>query len=280
MQAGFSLSWQPGHATEADALADEALNDARVVWGERNQDYLRLLNSFAVIKMNERDFGKAAEICRRLLSLQDQEGCSLHAQINLGFCLYNLERLDELEVALNRLDADVRRFVGENSVAFGNTNVLGGMLNFARGENRAAIPHLQRGLGPLSAAFVPDAFAVVQCQACLGLCLTRDHCAAEGEQFLRAAYEHGGKIDRADFAHTIGNLETALGECLLAQKRYSEAEPLLLTGQADLQKRLGAQNRLTIQATHRLYDLYLAWNKPAEAGRFAGDATAQPTLTP
>ena len=67
---------------------------------------------------------------------------------------------------------------------------------------------------------------------------------------------------------------------LLAQKRYAEAEGLLLTGHDDLEKRLGAQNRLTIQATHRLHDLYLAWNKPAEAARFAGNPMAQSSPAP
>ena len=275
MQAGLCLSSQSGHSAEADALADEALNNAHAVWGERDQKYLRLLNSYACIKLWGRSYAKSAEICRQILSLQDQAGFSLPPQINLGFCLFNLEKFDELEIALDRLDADVRRFVGESSVAFANATVLRGLLNFGRGEYRAAIPYLQKAFGPLSVSFAPDTLSIVQCQADLGLCLTRDNRAAEGEQWLRAAYDHGSKVDRANFDHTIGNLETALGECLLAQKRYAEAEPLLLTGHDDLEKRLGARNRLTLQARERLYDLYVVWNKPEQAAHFAA---AQATL--
>ena len=87
-------------------------------------------------------------------------------------------------------------------------------------------------------------------------------------------------MNRAEFAHNFGNLENALGECLLAQKRFAEAEPLLLTGYDDLQKRLGPQNRFTLQATHRLHDLYLAWNKPAEATRYAPEATVPAAPAP
>ena len=65
---------------------------------------------------------------------------------------------------------------------------------------------------------------VVQCRAELGLCLTRTGQAAEGEALLRAALMDGAQSDRNDFDHTFGSLETALGECLLAQRRYAEAQ--------------------------------------------------------
>ena len=281
---GYTLYSQPERTVEAEAIVAEALGHARAVWGEHDARYLRVLHQFASVKSGERDYAKAAEIYRQEISLQDQIApgavASLAQQIDLCICLVNQEKLDELEVALRRLDADIQRLTGENSLQFTVANVLHGLLDFARGENRAAIPHLQKALGPLSAVYAPENVSIVQCQAVLGLCLTRDNRAAEGEKWLRTASEHGGKADRADFAHTIGNVETALGECLLAQKRYAEAEPLLLAGHDDLEKRLGARNRLTVQATERLRDLYLAWNKPAEAARFADGAAAQPPPTP
>ena len=122
---------------------------------------------------------------------------------------------------------------------------------------------------------------MVQNRALLGLSLVRTGHPTVGEPYLRNAYEHGQKIDRIEFVHTIGNLDAALGECLLAQQRYAEAEPLLLTGHDDLEKRLGPQNRLTIQATDRLHDLYVAWNKPEQAARFvAAQATLPVAQTP
>ena len=281
---GFTLYSQPKRLAEAEAIMAEALGYAREVWGERDPKYLRVLNALAGVKIGERDYAKAAEILRQELSLQEllTPGgvATLPPQMNLCICLLNLERLDEVEVVLNHLDADVQRLFGENSSYFAFVTVVRGMLNLLRGENRLAIPYLQKALGPLNAAFKPDALNVVQCEAALGLSLTRDNRAAEGEKWLRTAYDHGGKLDRAEFAHNFGNLETALGECLLAQKCYAEAEPLLLTGHDDLEKRLGPQNRLTIEATRRLHDLYLAWNKPADATRFADNVAAQPSPTP
>ena len=72
-----------------------------------------------------------------------------------------------------------------------------------------------------------------------------------------------------------------LGGALLGQKRYAEAEPLLVSGY-DGMKRLEAtippqgRDRLT-EALQRLVRLYEATNKPAEAARWratlAGDRT-------
>ncbi len=281
---GYTLYSQPERSAEAEAMVAEALGYARDAWGEHDARYLRVLHQFANVKLGERDYVKAAEIFRQEISLQDQIApgvvASLAQQINLCICLVNMERLDELEVALRRLDADIQRLVGENSLQFTVANVLHGLLDFSRGENRLAIPYLQKALGPLSGIYAPDNITIVQCQAVMGLCLTRDNHAAEGEQWLRTATDHGGKVDRAELAHTVGSLETALGECLLSQKRYAEAEPLLLTGHDDLEKRLGTQNRLTIQATHRLHDLYIAWNKPKQAAPFAGNEPSSSTSTP
>ena len=102
---------------------------------------------------------------------------------------------------------------------------------------------------------------MVHCRALLGLCLTRTGHAAEGEPLLCQAFADGAQMDRLEFAHTCGNLETALGECLLAQGCYAKAEPLLLIGHEDLEKRLGPQNRVTLVSSRLLHELSLARDK-------------------
>ena len=281
----YTLTTQPGRSAEADATGADAVAYAHEMWGERNPNYLRVLNQFATTLVGDQEYAKAAETFRQILTIQDQitpdTADTLSPQWNLCICLYNLEKLGEMEVALKRLDADIQRFVDENSLQSTIANVLHGLLNYARGKNGVAIPYLQKALGALSASYPPDALTVVQCRAVLGLCLTRDNRAAEGEKLLQAAYDQREKVSRSDFAHTFGNLDTALGECLLAQKRYPESEPLLLTGYGDLEKRLGLQNRLTIQAADRLHALYLAWNKPEQAARFvAAQANLPAAQTP
>jgi hypothetical protein len=61
---------------------------------------------------------------------------------------------------------------------------------------------------------------------------------------------------------------SALGECLSSQKRYAEAEELLLTSYHDLKSSQGEQNPRTVEALQRVVALYDAWSKPDQAARF------------
>ncbi len=258
---------------EADPLAEEAIRHAHAAWGEENQNYLDTLVSLGNIKAARRDYLAAAAIYGRLITLNDRldpTGVgSIAPQLNLCIALINLERFAELEPVVKRLESDTRRLYGEDGTYFAMAVAVRGCLDFAQGKDQAAIPCLRQALNTLAVSYPPGQTTVVQARALLGLCLTRTGHAAEGEPLLRQALADGGKVDRADFNHTIGNLETALGECLFAQDRYAEAEPLLLTGYSDLQARLGAKSAQAVNAAERLERLYLAWNKPSRAAQFA-----------
>lgn len=66
----------------------------------------------------------------------------------------------------------------------------------------------------------------------------------------------------------ISMTEGALGECLMAQKRYHEAEPLLRSSYDGVKSKFGEQHQRTVQARQRLAKLYGAWGKPNEAARY------------
>ena len=105
----------------------------------------------------------------------------------------------------------------------------------------------------------------------LALAMTRDGKAAEAEPMLRESLKLA-KANHLKGTASPGNVSAALGECLLAQKRYAEAEPLLLSGYAALKMHLGEHNSIYVPVARRLHELYTAWNKPAEAARFAVQA--------
>jgi hypothetical protein len=62
--------------------------------------------------------------------------------------------------------------------------------------------------------------------------------------------------------------ESALGEDLYLQKRFTEAEPFLLESFESLKGSQGTQNPRTILAQNRLVKLYQDWGKPELATRF------------
>ncbi len=273
-----------GHREGADSLILEALTHARTAWGEESSNYASVLNDLAALKILKWDYAAAESIYRNLVALQDRLAPggenSVVPLMNLCVCLFNEEKLAELRPLVDRLESDTRRLFGEKSHFFAVAIDGRGLMDAVEGNYQAAIASFRQALPMLTTVYAPGQTTVVQCRAELGLCLTRTGQAVEGEPLLRTALADGGQVDRHDFGHTFGNLENALGECLLAQGRYAEAEPLLLAGYDDLEKRLGAQHRLTIEATNRLHGFYTAWNKPAEAARYEPTTTVQTAPAP
>lgn len=101
----------------------------------------------------------------------------------------------------------------------------------------------------------------------LGLALTRTGRAKEAEPLLRQALDwHRGRAPRkvADIAVAEG----ALGECLSAQARYGEAEPLLLESYEALKNLQGTDDPEIKLALRRLVTLYENWKKPDRASEF------------
>ena len=100
-----------------------------------------------------------------------------------------------------------------------------------------------------------------------GLSLAKTGQTNEGEKLLREAFKlRTDSLPKEHFWTAIA--ESALGECLMIQKRFAEAEPLLTEGFNSLKRLQGAQNPRTILAQNRLVKLYQDWNKPELAAKF------------
>jgi hypothetical protein len=98
----------------------------------------------------------------------------------------------------------------------------------------------------------------------LGLALLRSGRPANAEPLLREALEirRGAPASghwRIDWA------ESLLGECLAAQKRFIEAEPLLLGSAERLLVHAGAMPIRRHRAVERIIALYESSGRPAEA---------------
>ena len=99
-----------------------------------------------------------------------------------------------------------------------------------------------------------------------GLSLAKTGQAIEGEKLLREAVKlRTDSLPKEHFWVAIA--ESALGECLMMEKKYAEAEPLLRESYESLKNSQGAQNPRTILAQNRLVKLYQDWNKPELAAK-------------
>jgi len=86
----------------------------------------------------------------------------------------------------------------------------------------------------------------------------------EAEPFLRESLE----LRRRSLpgGHwLIASAESSLGSCLTAERRFREAEPLLLHGFEGLKAARGEGHELTVDARRRLVALYEVWGRPDRA---------------
>ncbi|PYL70931.1 MAG: hypothetical protein DMF26_20585, partial [Verrucomicrobia bacterium] len=93
-----------------------------------------------------------------------------------------------------------------------------------------------------------------------GLILAKTGQPQEGEKILREAVKI--RTDLLPKGHYwVALTNSALGECLTIEKRYNEAEPLLLESYESLKSSQGANNPRTQLALQRLITLYENWGK-------------------
>jgi serine/threonine-protein kinase len=101
----------------------------------------------------------------------------------------------------------------------------------------------------------------------LGLILDKMGRPRDAETHLREALEIRKRLVPAG-NQLIGITEGALGECLTLQKRYAEAEPLLLNSLEILRSSTVESDSRRVEAMRRLAVLYRSWGRPQEAARY------------
>jgi serine/threonine-protein kinase len=106
----------------------------------------------------------------------------------------------------------------------------------------------------------------------LGLSLTRAGRAQEAERALRESLDRAKKVlPPADVRTSL--IEGALGECLSAQGRFAEAEPLITHSYDAVRASRGEKSPLAAHAAKRAAEFYDRWKKPDLAAKFRAATT-------
>lgn len=105
-----------------------------------------------------------------------------------------------------------------------------------------------------------------------GLSVLRMRRGAEGETALREALKI--RTDSLPPDHYwVALAKGALGEGLVLQNKFQEAEPLLLESFKTLETSQGVQNPRTELAARRLVMLYQNWHRPEDTARYLAALT-------
>jgi serine/threonine protein kinase len=234
-----------GRYPEALKLADQALKGRQAVLGEKHPD---TLNTAAVRAALNRRMGRLHEAEQRI-----REVCRLRHEV-LGE-LHPFTLTSDIQLALvyllqgRRTDAEPlwRKF-------------------------REKVDRQQDRVAPFHIWGMSE----------LGHALLRQGDFAEAASFLRLYLDLAAKKQPDGWRRS--SVMSALGACLLGQKKYAEAEALLLKGEAGLRKfqeKIPAPFRQTqrTEALERLVQFYEETGKPYEAAKWRKElADAEQTL--
>ena len=276
------LLYETQRFQEADAQLTETCALIRQTQGDESELYAEALHTVGVLRLNQADhiraeaaFRQSITICRRL---SRQVPVYPYALSDLAYDLLLQGKTDEPESLLHEALDSIRQTVGEDNIPYHFDIGLLGLMYFER-EDYPAAEREMRYVFSFSVPGAPsDSEDAVGAKLVMGLSITRQGRPAEGEPYLREALKDSlaNHITAPMISPT--SLRSAVAECLVGQRRYADAEPLLLQNYDEA--KAGQGGPLAVQAAARLHAFYLAWNKPAEAARYAPEATAQATPAP
>ena len=273
-----------GRIDEARAMVAESLALDRKKDAGQDMTYAGGLQQLADLAFAQGDYAAAEAPLRQAVAIQRR--LRPHAPsfarllTKLGYDLILQAKLDEPEGILQEAQELYRSTVGENNTAYGMNIGCLSWLHLLRGEYAKAEAEMRVAQVIALASQVPTGEQdYVGGRVALALAVLRQGRAVEAEPELRAC------LELAKTNHLAGNASPevvagVLGECLQAQNRYAEAEPLLLADYDHL--RTSSDNKIPklTDPTRQLHKLYTDWNKPAQAARFDGDRTVISTPTP
>ena len=169
--------------------------------------------------------------------------------------LTNKQSYADAENALRESERIYRDVLGNSNSSVPTIQASLGRLYSLEGDYARSEIEYRKALELMPKYFPPEHFIRLGATGGLGVTLTRLGKAAEGEHYLRETLELREKsLPKGNYL--IPFTESALGECLMVQKRYGEAEPLLVSGYNKLKAKFGEQDSRVIEARQRLDKLH------------------------
>ena len=262
-------------AGEARGIVTEYLSVVGTTDGPQSLPYAKGLLQLANLSLAHQDYAGAEAPYRQAVAIfrrvHSQTPSFAGVLTSFAYTLMLQGKLDEAEGCLQEAQDLYRRTVGEQNIAYGLNAGCLAWLHFLRGDYPRAEAEMRVAQDIARSSMVPRGEQdYVGGTVVLALAMTRNGKATGAEPLLReslALAQTNGLVGNA----SPDTICAALGECLLDQKRYAEAEPLLLAGYAGRQKGATGQPPPLVDVPARLHDLYTAWNKPEQAARFANN---------
>lgn len=243
-----------GELENSESLFNEGFNLARETEGEKSEVALFALNQLAVIAERRGDFAKIEEIYRQIVPILRENPAAKSnlatSLVNLGDTLIERGKASEAEPFIVEGLTMHRQIYGEENIYVAGSTAKTARLYFSRKRYAEAQTESEKSLAMVKKLMPPGAPLYILPSMILGVSLTRQGKAVEGEKYLREIIEIARQNNFAEWR--IGLFEGYLGECLAAQNRGAEAKPLLAGAYEKVRNALGAEHAYTIEIQKNL----------------------------
>jgi len=260
-----------GQLEEAERLFREALDVNRKALGEEHPDVATGMNNLAVVLLGTGRLDEAERLYRDALAVHRKTLGDGHPSVaedlnNLGNTLHERGRLDEAE----RLHREALA-IDEKALGDGHPTV-------AIDRNNLASVLAEKGRPAEAEPLFRSALAInrkVLGEHHPGVAINMTHIAevllaqgkpAEAAAQLSPIEAFPLEMLPSDHRARVG-ARSLLGACLTAQRKYAEAEKVLLEAFA-AQSKPGMGSRAPGKTRQRILDLYEAWGRPDQAKAF------------
>jgi tetratricopeptide (TPR) repeat protein len=264
-----------GKYAAAESLYQRTIEAKKRVLGPENPSTLLSMNSLAVAYRNQGKYSAAEALLASVLDARRRAMGATHPDTavsmnSLGLLYIAQGRYEKAEpLLLQALDLTLRAF-GDGH--FETLRIMNSLAELDRRRGRRpeaesrfleVLEGRRRVLGPAH----PTTVAVL---LSLGEMKLGDREWEEASSLLRAAWDAERHTDTAGWRAYYA--QCLLGGSLAGLGKYSEAEPLLVSGYEQLSRRVDTipfENRGIIdQMRERISELYRSWGKPQEASKW------------
>ena len=264
-----------GKYAQAEALDQQTLDIRRRVSGPEHSDTLVNMNNLAVVYLDQGKYAQAEALYSRTLEIQrrvlgPEHLDTLISMHNLADVYARQGKYTQAEPLFSQTLAVSRRVLGPE-----HPETLEALADFAamyqhQGKYAAAetfAAQVLEGRRHALSAEHPDTMAAA---ADLALAYISQGKFAQSEPLARQALQFHRKKQPGDWQRF--RAESLLGASLAGQKKFAEAEPLLLDGYQGMEAR---KDRIAVPDWYHLdrarvwiVELYKAWGKPAQAAEW------------
>jgi serine/threonine-protein kinase len=227
-----------------------------------------------LILLDQGKFNEAAErqqaAVARYRTLPANETAEFGAALTLlGSILMEKGDLTAADANLREAETLYRKLLGPNHISLYDNLRLQAQVSYLAGKYPEGLERINQVLENYRQNSNPKYISFATALTVKGLILNKLGSREEAEAVLREAVKlREENLPEKHFMTALS--KGALGEFLSTQKRFAEAEPLLLGSYETLKSSQSADSPRIRSAAERLVKMYADWGRPGEANNFRG----------